>query len=217
MRPGACLKMPQHNPRRYFVAETEAFRHQRQITCCGIRRIHHRQLTRRSCQRHVNRLAAEQRADTIGYRQCAQLERAQGIHGQRRRHTVGERALGDHPRHLRIASAGNQYMAATKGTAPQRHAAAVDLWQVTGVINCRLPVLQLLADVEQLPRFPIAAAEVPVVEHQAGIAGLDKPLCIGLQAHFLDAAQPVGHDNHWCLAGSSAFGQKRPATTGLPG
>ena len=77
------------------------------------------------------------------------------------------------------------------------------------------PVLQLALDIQQLSRLPVAAAEVAVVEHQAGVARLREPLRKAVQAHFLDGAEAMGHhDNRVRSRGGR---QIKPATAWLAG
>ena len=102
-------------------------------------------------------------------------------------------ALRDHRPHLAVTRACDDDVATGERRAPQSDARLVDLGAGACTGDRGRPVLVLEADVDQLPRLTLAVAEVPVVEHKRGAAGLDKALGVGGKPVRARTREPVRH------------------------
>ncbi len=81
-----------------------------------------------------------------------------------------------------------------KDVPPQHDSVGgVDAVEGARVRDGRFPVLQLLVDVEQLAWLARTPTEMAVVEDQACVVHRGEAVGEGVEAHLLDAAQPVSH------------------------
>ena len=76
---------------------------------------------------------------------------------------------------------------------PDRHPLWVDTVELPGERDRRPPVVELAADVDQLPWLPRRGAEVAVVEDHRAHAGRRETLGIGRQPRLARPAEPVRH------------------------
>jgi len=200
---GALTQDVEDGPGRDLVAPAGVRRHETPVAGLGVRGGQDGGRARRAGHRDQVR-----RLPPAGPRQVPDSGRegppgTEGVgRGQGRNGSVGDRALSDDGgQAVRALRRDGDHVAAGEGGAPGDDAAAVRLGQVPGTGDRGLPVFPLPGDRQQLARLALAVAEVPVVEHQAGVTGRAEPAGVGGESHRPHAAEPVGHHDHRRLPG----------------
>lgn len=140
-----------------------------------------------------HRFLAAPRGEQIAHGQQADLDRGRRRQRQRRGQSIGEWALRDDRGKPGVPRRSPNHVAATKGRAPDDHTVRVDPVEAPRMGDRGVPVLELTPHRQELTGLPGARTAVPVVEHQAAVAGGAETLGEGIEAHLAYPAETVGH------------------------
>src|SRR5207249_3909105 len=110
--------------------------------------------------------------------------------------SIGERTLTDGRDQLGMATGHLDRMASAKGAAPDRNAAAINLWTGLDEIERRIPIRQLTPYRHQLARHTATVAEITISEGQCRDTRRGEPLGIRIQPHFAHGTQTVSEHHH---------------------